>query len=48
KFYEEKCLLEQRFIKDETLTIQQLVTAMIAKTGENCRIKRFVRFAIER
>ena len=48
KFYEEKCLLEQRFIKDEALTIQQLVTAMIAKTGENCRIKRFVRFAIER
>ncbi|HHX42395.1 MAG TPA: translation elongation factor Ts [Chloroflexi bacterium] len=48
KFYEEKVLLEQPFIKDETKTVQQLLTEAIAKTGENIVIRRFARFTIDR
>jgi len=44
KFYEEKCLLNQKFIKDETITIGELMKSLIAKFGENIRIRRFVRF----
>lgn len=46
KFYEQKCLLEQPFIKDDSITIQQLVTESIAKLGENIVIRRFARFQI--
>ena len=46
KFYEENCLYEQHFIKDETFTIKQLVDAAIAKLGENISIRRFVRFKV--
>jgi elongation factor Ts len=46
KFYQQSCLLEQPFIKDETKTIQQLLTETIAKLGENIVIKRFARFQI--
>lgn len=46
KFYEEICLLEQPFIKDNTLTIGQLLATKIAKTGENMTISRFVRFKL--
>ncbi len=46
KFYQQSCLLEQPFIKDETRTIQQLLTETIAKLGENIVIKRFARFQI--
>ncbi|MES2392893.1 MAG: translation elongation factor Ts [Acidobacteriota bacterium] len=46
KFYEEVCLLEQPFIKDQSLTIQQLIAQKIAKMGENISIKRFARFKI--
>ncbi|MHB9034486.1 MAG: translation elongation factor Ts [Anaerolineae bacterium] len=46
KFYQENCLLEQPFIKDESLTIQQLLTNLIAKLRENIVIKQFARFKI--
>ena len=39
-------LLTQDFIKDQSLSIKDLVTAMIAKTGENIKIKRFQRFVL--
>jgi len=46
KFYEENCLYEQHFIKDESLTIRELVEQMIAKIGENIAVRRFVRFKV--
>jgi len=46
KFYEEKCLLEQPFIKDENKTVQQLLNEAIAKLGENVVIRRFARFQV--
>jgi len=45
-FARELCLLEQPFIKDQGQTIVQYLTALIAKTGENVVIRRFVRFAL--
>ncbi len=46
KFYEEICLLDQPFIKDNTLTVGQLVATKIAKTGENITVARFTRFKL--
>ena len=46
KFYEENCLLEQHFIKDESLRIKDLVTAVIAKMGENVVVRRFARMEV--
>jgi elongation factor Ts len=46
KFYEENCLCEQHFIKDETVTIKELVDQAIAKLGENIAIRRFSRFKV--
>jgi len=46
KFYEEVCLYEQPFIKDNTVTIEQLIKAKIAKLGENMTVSRFVRFKV--
>jgi elongation factor Ts len=46
KFYEEVCLIEQPFVKEATLTIDQLVKTKIAKLGENISIARFVRFKV--
>jgi elongation factor Ts len=46
KFYEEVCLLEQPFVKEATLTIEQLVKTKIAKLGENMSIARFTRFKV--
>ena len=43
---EEVCLLQQPFIKDPAVTIQDLVSGVIAKTGENIRVGRFTRFAL--
>jgi elongation factor Ts len=42
----ELCLLNQPFVKDESRTIDQLVKDVIAKTGENIRVRRFVRFEL--
>ncbi|MEW6734585.1 MAG: translation elongation factor Ts [Acidobacteriota bacterium] len=44
KYYAEVCLLEQPFIKDQTITVGDLVKQMVAKIGENIRVRRFVRF----
>ncbi len=46
KFYEEFCLLDQPFIKDQTQTIAQLVAAKVAKLGENISVRRFARFKV--
>jgi len=46
KFYEENCLYEQHFIKDESVTIGEMVAQAIAKLGENISIRRFVRFKV--
>src|SRR6202049_4839512 len=46
KFYEENCLYEQHFIKDETMTIGEKVNKAIANLGENISIRRFARFKV--
>ncbi|HJZ64579.1 MAG TPA: hypothetical protein VKD70_09685, partial [Candidatus Acidoferrum sp.] len=46
KFYEENCLYEQHFIKDESVTIGEMVNNAIAKLGENITIRRFSRFKV--
>ena len=46
KFYEEVCLLEQPFIKDQTISIGQLVASKIGKLGENIAVRRFARFKV--
>ena len=46
KYYEEVCLLEQPFIKENTTTIADLIKQKIAKLGENISIARFVRFKV--
>jgi len=46
KFYEENCLYEQHFIKDEGLTIKELIDQAIAKIGENITVSRFKRFKV--
>jgi elongation factor Ts len=45
-FYEQVCLLDQASVRDPKLTIGQIVTAAIAKMGENISIARFVRFKL--
>ena len=46
KFYEENCLLEQAFVKDEKVKIKDLVTDAVAKLGENIVVRRFERYAL--
>lgn len=46
KFYEEICLLDQPFIKDDKKTVADVVTEAIAQTGENISIRRFARFQL--
>ena len=46
KFYEENCLYEQHYIKDESVTIGEMIAQAIAKLGENIAIRRFVRFKV--
>jgi elongation factor Ts len=46
KYYEEVCLVEQKFIKDTDITIGTLLSNNIAKTGENVVIRRFARFQL--
>jgi len=46
KFYAEVCLLNQTYIKDDSLTIAKLLEANIAKIGENIKIVKFVRMSI--
>jgi elongation factor Ts len=44
KFYQETCLMEQPFVKDQNITVGDLVRSLVSKTGENIRIRRFIRF----
>ena len=46
KYLSENCLLEQAYVKNPDQTVQEVLTAMIAKMGENMVIKRFARFQI--
>lgn len=46
KFYEENCLLEQAFIKDENIRIKDMITAAMAKVGENIIVRRFARIEV--
>jgi elongation factor Ts len=46
KYYKEACLLEQPFIKDDSVTIQDLLTNTIAVLGENIQVGRFVRMVL--
>lgn len=44
KYYKEICLLEQPFVKNPDMTVQELLNSMIAKIGENLSIRRFTRY----
>jgi elongation factor Ts len=46
KFYEEVCLLDQPFIKEQTITIKELIASRVAKMGENITVRRFARFKV--
>jgi elongation factor Ts len=46
KFYEEVCLNEQPFIKDQTITVVQLIAAKAQKLGERIAVRRFARFKV--
>lgn len=46
KFYSEICLLEQKYVKDPDITVQDLLNELIASLGENISIKRFARFQV--
>ena len=46
KFYSEFCLLDQPFVKDDKLTINDLITSVISATGENIKISRFTRYEL--
>jgi elongation factor Ts len=48
KYYEEICLLNQPYIKDDKMSVEQLIANYIAKFGENIKVKRFARFALGR
>ena len=46
KYYQEICLLDQPFVKDPSVSVGDIITAKIAKTGENITVSRFVRFQL--
>ena len=46
KFYEEVCLLDQPFIKEQTISVGQLIASKIGKLGENISVRRFARFKV--
>lgn len=46
KFYAERCLIDQHFVKDQDRTIKQLLDELMGKTGEKCLVKRFARFQV--
>ena len=46
KFYSERCLMDQHFVKDQEKTIKQLLDELMAKTGEKCLIRRFARYQV--
>ncbi|HIJ78191.1 MAG: translation elongation factor Ts [Desulfobulbaceae bacterium] len=46
RFFAESCLMEQKFVKNPDLSIQDLLNELVAKLGENISIKRFQRFQV--
>ena len=46
KYYGEVCLLEQKYVKDADMTVEDYIKSVIGKLGENMQVKRFVRFEI--
>jgi elongation factor Ts len=46
KFYQEACLMEQQFIKDNDRTVTDVLTEAVAKLGENIKVRRFTRFRL--
>ncbi len=46
KFYEEVCLLEQPFIKEQSVTIKEMIATKVGKLGENITVRRFARFKV--
>ncbi len=48
KFYEEVCLLEQAYVRDDKFKIKDLITQFVAKFKENTKVARFVRFEIKK
>ena len=46
KFYEEVCLLEQPFIKDQAISVKELIAHKVGKLGENITVRRFARFKV--
>src|SRR5271154_1833788 len=46
KFYEEVCLLDQPFIKEQTVSIKDLIAQKVGKLGENITVRRFARFKV--
>ena len=46
KYYAEVCLLEQTYIKDDKLTVKEVLNELIAKLGENISIRRFIRYQL--
>ena len=46
KFFEQVCLLEQKFIKDDSKSIQELLAETMAATGENIKVRRFARYEL--
>ena len=46
KYYSESCLLEQPFVKDASLTVQDYIASLIQKIGENIRVRRFIRYKL--
>ncbi|MCD6133771.1 MAG: translation elongation factor Ts [Deltaproteobacteria bacterium] len=46
KYFKQTCLLEQPFIKDETITVKEYIAQYISKLGENVSVRRFVRFEV--
>ena len=46
KWFEDVCLLDQKFVKDDKLTVSDLLTNAVAKIGENIQVRRFSRFVL--
>jgi elongation factor Ts len=46
KFYEEVCLMDQPYVKDDKVTVNKHVASFIAKFGENIQVRRFARFEL--
>ena len=47
KWYSDICLLEQNYLKDQSITIGKLLNLIISKMGENIVIKQFIRYSIK-